>query len=131
VLWWANVLERLLECKAPPNVQTKRGRSPIHRACANGHSAVVELLLAAKADGDRHIPLHIARSKGHMAMAGMLVGAKAQENVQNANGVTPLQAAPDAGYEELVQFLSQDAFMRQSAARVCLIEAARLSNSNG
>jgi len=97
----------------------------LHYAAANGHKAVVDLLLSkgAKADAQTEggaTPLHFAAVKGYEAVAKSLLAAGAPVDAQTKDtgasraelalarvhpGQTPLQLAAEHGYGSLAQLL--------------------------
>lgn len=83
---------------------------PLHAAAAGGHSAIVELLLAAGAgpnaaqqEGFR--PLHSAAQNGDRASVRLLLQAGADRAATDAKGRTPRDVAVEAGQDEIAALL--------------------------
>uniref|UniRef100_A0A7N6B1K8 Scaffold protein ILK n=1 Tax=Anabas testudineus TaxID=64144 RepID=A0A7N6B1K8_ANATE len=74
------------------------GFSPLHWACREGRSNVVDMLIMRGARinvmnrGD-DTPLHLAASHGHRDIVGKLIQCKADTNATNEHGNTPLHYA--------------------------------------
>ncbi|XP_064209256.1 integrin-linked protein kinase-like [Anguilla rostrata] len=74
------------------------GFSPLHWACREGRSGVVDMLIMRGARinvmnrGD-DTPLHLASSHGHRDIVAKLVQCKADPNASNEHGNTPLHYA--------------------------------------
>uniref|UniRef100_A0A3B3VGE3 Scaffold protein ILK n=1 Tax=Poecilia latipinna TaxID=48699 RepID=A0A3B3VGE3_9TELE len=74
------------------------GFSPLHWACREGRSNVVDMLIMRGARinvmnrGD-DTPLHLAASHGHRDIVGKLIQCKADTNAVNEHGNTPLHYA--------------------------------------
>ena len=111
------------------------GRTPLHWAAANGHKAVVELLLAYKIDVNAkdpvgNPPLYLALWKDHIAIAELLLAHNATCTLQDAaaigdlaraktllqanpalvsskdsDGSTPLHWAVDKNHKDVVELL--------------------------
>jgi len=85
----------LLTQKADPN--NSGNLNPLHIACSQQHSKIVQLLLTHKAHvnqpDDLHMtPLHLACRTGNIGIIGMLLKAKADVTLK-AGGQTALQMA--------------------------------------
>ena len=88
-----------------------KGYYPLFIAAANGHVAVVELLLGAEgvkvneADENGVIPLIWAAQEGHGDMVRDLLGAGALVNLAAHDGQSPLFVASEVGKLEVVGLL--------------------------
>ncbi|XP_034024252.1 integrin-linked protein kinase [Thalassophryne amazonica] len=86
------------------------GFSPLHWACREGRSSVVDMLIMRGARinvmnrGD-DTPLHLASSHGHRDIVGKLVQCKADTNAANEHGNTPLHYACFWGQEQVAEDL--------------------------
>uniref|UniRef100_W5KN91 Scaffold protein ILK n=1 Tax=Astyanax mexicanus TaxID=7994 RepID=W5KN91_ASTMX len=80
------------------------GFSPLHWACREGRSGVVDMLIMRGARinvmnrGD-DTPLHLAASHGHREILGKLIQCKADTNAANEHGNTPLHYACFWGHD--------------------------------
>jgi len=89
--------------------------TPLAVAVSRGFPAVVEVLLAAKADmnapdSDGNTPLHAAVANRQNKITQMLLAAGANPNVKNQPGSTPLMLAPgSASVDTLKQLLAAGA----------------------
>jgi ankyrin repeat protein len=109
------VAKFLLEHGADVGGQDEIGRLPLHWAAGNGHKAMVELLLANKADvnakslpgyagGDR-TPLQIAVEKGYRSVCETLLAQGADPNRGDSSGVPPIFSAVSEGDEAILRLL--------------------------
>lgn len=107
-------LERVeLMLRDKPDLVFRRGLegvTPLFLAAVGGHKAVVELLLANKAEVDaKHstglTPLHIAADRGHRDVAELLLANGADVNARDNYGLTPLHFAAAGGYKDVVELL--------------------------
>ncbi len=87
-------------------------RTPLNRACQNGNTKVVELLInnGAKVNDKNdvgHTPLYIASLCGHLDTVKILIkaGAISSINEKTTSGITPLEVACRTGNKEIVQLL--------------------------
>ncbi|PWA22045.1 hypothetical protein CCH79_00010263, partial [Gambusia affinis] len=86
------------------------GFSPLHWACREGRSNVVDMLIMRGARinvmnrGD-DTPLHLAASHGHRDIVGKLIQCKADTNAVNEHGNTPLHYACFWGHNQLADDL--------------------------
>lgn len=84
--------------------------TPLHRAAAEGHAEVVELLLRASAapntkDYGGSTPLHAAARSGHLESVRALLDHGAKPSPMNEAGDTPLHEAARAGHLEVARLL--------------------------
>ena len=109
----------LLEAKANVNVTDEQGRSPLFVSCMNSSSCdafpeVVALLLSFGADMEQTMagcnvgatPLYGSAIHGQPRAVRVLLEAHANVHVQTAGGATPMLAAVQEGFLEIVQLLS-------------------------
>lgn len=92
------------------NMQPANDKTPLHLAAEKGFTAIVESLLAHKADpnvteGSARTPLHVAIIYDHGAVAQLLLANKAEVNAKDNQGETPLHYAAANGKKDLVQLL--------------------------
>uniref|UniRef100_A0A4W4FL76 Scaffold protein ILK n=1 Tax=Electrophorus electricus TaxID=8005 RepID=A0A4W4FL76_ELEEL len=86
------------------------GFSPLHWACREGRSNVVDMLIMRGARinvmnrGD-DTPLHLAASHGHRDILGKLIQCKADTNAANEHGNTPLHYACFWGHDLVAEDL--------------------------
>uniref|UniRef100_A0A8D3DUD5 Scaffold protein ILK n=1 Tax=Scophthalmus maximus TaxID=52904 RepID=A0A8D3DUD5_SCOMX len=86
------------------------GFSPLHWACREGRSSVVDMLIMRGARinvmnrGD-DTPLHLASSHGHREIVGKLIQCKADTNAANEHGNTPLHYACFWGQDQVAEDL--------------------------
>uniref|UniRef100_A0A672YC44 Scaffold protein ILK n=1 Tax=Sphaeramia orbicularis TaxID=375764 RepID=A0A672YC44_9TELE len=84
------------------------GFSPLHWACREGRSSVVDMLIMRGARinvmnrGD-DTPLHLAASHGHRDIVGKLIQCKADTNAANEHGNTPLHYACFWGQDQVAE----------------------------
>jgi ankyrin repeat protein len=101
--------------------QRSNKTSALHWAARNGHDAVCQRLLEAKArpncrgfSGDT--PLHYAAQCGHLSTVQLLMRAKASPNCGSATLLLPLHYAAAAGHTAIVSELVEHV---QNAASEC------------
>uniref|UniRef100_A0A3P9PHY2 Scaffold protein ILK n=1 Tax=Poecilia reticulata TaxID=8081 RepID=A0A3P9PHY2_POERE len=92
------------------NLGDDHGFSPLHWACREGRSGVVDMLIMRGARinvmnrGD-DTPLHLAASHGHRDIVAKLIQCKADPNTVNEHGNTPLHYACFWGHDEVAEDL--------------------------
>ncbi|XP_067623254.1 uncharacterized protein [Eurosta solidaginis] len=90
------------------------GKTALHIAAQHGHKDTVEVLLKNKAstvaqDMSGNSPLYFAIGNNHVNVANVLLEKDTNVDSNEANGgFTPLHAAAECGYLELVNFLLQN-----------------------
>jgi ankyrin repeat protein len=111
------VLKLLLENQAKVDIQTKQGRTALHRAIALGHHRATSLLLSSGADvnglthdHDMLSPLYISANRGHDRIIPLLLEKKADIGIVESNGYNPLHTAAEHGFHRVVKalFLCKD-----------------------
>uniref|UniRef100_A0AAV2J9B9 Scaffold protein ILK n=1 Tax=Knipowitschia caucasica TaxID=637954 RepID=A0AAV2J9B9_KNICA len=101
------------------NLGDDHGFSPLHWACREGRSGVVDMLIMRGARinvmnrGD-DTPLHLASSHGHRDIVAKLIQCKADPNTVNEHGNTPLHYACFWGQDQVAEDLVA------SGAQVCV-----------
>ncbi|BDA46606.1 probable caskin-1 at C-terminar half [Coccomyxa sp. Obi] len=106
------------------------GTTPLHRAAARGHVAIMELLLqnhadVAAQDADGCTPLHLACRFGHAAAARALIrAAKARGcrpkvvDMLDGVGLAPLHSAAQWGHAEVARIL-----LEEGRAQACVLSS--------
>uniref|UniRef100_A0A7N9AQD9 Scaffold protein ILK n=1 Tax=Mastacembelus armatus TaxID=205130 RepID=A0A7N9AQD9_9TELE len=90
------------------NLGDDHGFSPLHWACREGRSGVVDMLIMRGARinvmnrGD-DTPLHLAASHGHRDIVAKLIQCKADPNTVNEHGNAPLHYACFWGQDEVAE----------------------------
>lgn len=104
-------MQELIAAGADVNQQEVISRfTPLHRAVTSEQPEIVQLLIAARANGDLQddnglTPLHWAVNFNYTNIAQMLIAAGADVNKQNHRGETPLLYAVYDGNADMVQIL--------------------------
>ena len=112
-----DMAELFIDRGADANAPSAYG-TPLHLAAAKADTAVLLLLLGAKANVNvfgtsaKTSPLHIASRHGNVEAVRLLLVAKANPNAADATGETPLHAAVKGSHWEIVSLLvSRGAFV--------------------
>ncbi|KNC50725.1 uncharacterized protein AMSG_11997 [Thecamonas trahens ATCC 50062] len=119
----------LVEGGADVNVADADGRFPLHVAAENGRYRVVDALASASGvdldvvDADGKTPLHVAAEGGESKVVEHLLRHGASSQVADNSGVTPLQAAEQAGFDDLAALLAM-AVSDRDAALAAVAESA-------
>ena len=93
------------------NLAGKDDATPLHYAVAEGHKAVVEFLLASKADVNAKktngvTPLHVAAALGRTEIAKILLSKGADPNAADSQERTPRSLAEKNGHTAVVELLT-------------------------
>ena len=103
------IVRALIAGKADVNGCHSNGDTPLLRAAANGHLAIVRDLIAAGANlrGPPLRPQALAEAaaNGHPEVVKALIDAKANVNAEVRNGDTPLLRAAAGGHLEIARTL--------------------------
>lgn len=111
----ASVKQQLIDNRALILVQEEgTQRSAVHVAAEEGHTELLEVLLAYGADlgdmdGRLQTPLHVASAAGHLEAVQFLV-SRGVESTTDRRGWTALNCAMDAGHTEVVEALLSSIF---------------------
>lgn len=92
------------------NKKNFNGETPLHLACRNGHTSIVERLLKFKPtidekDVNKRTALHYACEAGHENIVKYLIANGASLNKSEVKGLTPLHLACEQGYDSIVKCL--------------------------
>lgn len=106
----ARIVDIFLSFSGLINLKDNYGQTPLHRACNEGRSDIVELLLKNKAtlskDKYGHTGLHLACSKGHEKVVFTLLQKfAAKVNEKDGNGNTPLHRTCLKDYAKVAEVL--------------------------
>jgi len=97
------ILELLVQRQASVEQADSDGTSPLHRAAAQGHIALVRLILQhghhahGARDAELRTPLHCAAEQGHSEAVELLLDAGAELDARDRAGFTPLMWACHRG----------------------------------
>jgi len=94
------------------DAQDEWGQTPLHMACANGHTRTVVVLLHFKANPalanlEGNTPLHWAAVNGKVEAVHLLIKSRADVSVKNKMGHTPLMECAEKGFHEVETLLLQ------------------------
>ena len=107
---WEDQVKMALAKGADPNILGDGNYTPLDRATAFGHLAIVEILLAHGADPNmpghnKYTPLHHAAVAGHHAIVKILLANGADTNLKRMDGWTALQSAVHFGRLDVCKIL--------------------------
>ena len=106
-----DVVDALIDANADPNVCDEKDNSPLMIASKEGHVQIVIKLLNKKADINKKngilkkTALHFACLFGCEDVVDVLLDAKADPNICDFEDGSPLMAASEIGYHQIVQKL--------------------------
>lgn len=105
-----DVIDKLIEFKAPLDKPDKSGNTPLGRACLDGNTQAVKALIKAKSNVNhknksKSTALMDASVHGYSDIVRALLDAGAQVDAQNDKGLTALMAAALGGHLEVIELL--------------------------
>ena len=105
-----NVLKKMLEMGADPNIKDSNGWSALHYACQLGDLDSVKILIAAHADIDsysnnKRIPLHLAANMNYPEIVNYLLDNNANADYKDDQGCTPMHLAAKQGNTKCIEHL--------------------------
>ncbi|HUP94182.1 MAG TPA: ankyrin repeat domain-containing protein [Burkholderiales bacterium] len=100
----------LLAPRADCNARSAAGLTPLLQAATGGHTAGVQVLIAAGADpnvasNEGWTPLHKAVMNGHIEVVKLLLAAGASALAEHSSGDTPISLATKAAREDILEAL--------------------------
>eukprot|EP00198_Chlamydomonas_reinhardtii_P011844 XP_001701181.1 predicted protein [Chlamydomonas reinhardtii] len=126
-----DIVKALLTAGADMEHENREGDTPLHCAARNGHTEVVEAMLAGRANKEARpwvrkrqwgywgTPLHCAAAGGHTEVVMALLTAGADTEEKDEEGDTPLQCAARNGHTEAVKALLAAGANKEAMNRVC------------
>ncbi|KAI1772491.1 hypothetical protein F4818DRAFT_454019 [Hypoxylon cercidicola] len=108
----STIAKILITHDADVNSVSKDGRTPLFSAAGGGCDSILDLLIEKGAkvehrDNDDNTVLHIAMSKGHEKVIRKIV-QKVDSTIKNKSEKTPLDLAPEARMEDVVDILLEE-----------------------
>ncbi|OXV06823.1 hypothetical protein Egran_05410, partial [Elaphomyces granulatus] len=104
--------QRLLQEGVAPDLKNIHGITPLWRAAAGGHAAVVKALLATGAvdvnyqNIDGRTPLFWAAAIGYTRVVQLLLDKGAHVHYKDIDGRTPISVARERGNGDMVEILT-------------------------
>jgi ankyrin repeat protein len=118
----SDIVQTLIWNQHDPDTEDSSKRTPLSWASANGHEAVVKILLDTGAavnpvDGYGKVPLLLAAGNGHETVVKMLLDRGAAVDKVDTTGFTLLLWASENGHEGVVKTLLERGAAVNSADR--------------
>jgi len=107
---WIDIIQRLLQTGADPDLQDKCGHNTLHWATMGDNPEIVKILLENGAnpnlqDNEGNTALHIATKDNRSEIVKILLEKGANPNLQDNEGNTPFWWARAHGNREIFQIL--------------------------
>ncbi|HNW34207.1 MAG TPA: ankyrin repeat domain-containing protein [Candidatus Ozemobacteraceae bacterium] len=104
------IVEELLKLGAQADLPDEFGWTPLHEACAHGHTNIVARFIDVHSNlegiSKKHeTALHLAARSGFEEIVKLLLDAGANREVRNVHGETPLHVATADGNRAIMQLL--------------------------
>lgn len=105
-----NVLKKMLDMGADPNIRDSNGWTALHYSCQFGDYDSVQILVKSKADIDcysnnHRTPLHLAANMNFPVIVKYLLENNSDANYKDHYGCTPIHLASKQGNTECVAIL--------------------------
>ena len=129
-------LRELLTAGVPVDYKDDSGNTALHRASANGHVSIVEVLAASGAkylpNASGNMPLHWAVQQGHLLAAKALLKLFAEVDVlaQNSFGRSVSTEAFASGNADMVELILQHPSAQKLEPEEALDEAAGMLSAD-
>jgi len=105
------IVEELLRLGAQADLPDEFGWTPLHEACAHGHTAIVARFIDVHSNlegiskNKHETALHLAARSGFEEIVKLLLDAGANREVRNDHGETPLHVAAADGNRAIMRLL--------------------------
>ena len=104
------VLQKMLDMGADPNIKDSNGWSALHYACQFGDIESVKILIKANADIDsysnnKRLPLHFAANMNYPDIVKFLLENKSNADYKDDQGCTPMHLAAKQGNTKCIEHL--------------------------